>query len=293
MKNELSLRDLNPIVRGANIMELNNLSFGPRYNYGHQILYVFDGKGEGIINGRRFNLEPGIFFIYGPGDEHSFKNFPPDMITVGTHYFSPVPVSEKKLKMKNSSTGKTNKKFWKLADKRVKIEGLPGIPFCLKIPVQKRPYLEAIIRNIGKSFRKADDNNNSLHCKAMLLELIHIAVEINSEEKSETLDNKIESFESLISKNYKDQELSRKTISRKLGISESYLTALLKKELKTNFTEYLTEYRMRKAMQLILYSSMMVKEICHETGYKDASYFVHTFKKRYGCAPLRFRISGG
>jgi AraC-like DNA-binding protein len=289
MADTLRLRDLNPVLRGANVMELDNLTFGPRYNYGHQILYVFEGKGEGAVNGKRFDLESGDFFLYGPGDLHSFKNYPPDMLTIGTHYFSFVPVSEQKLAMKNGATRKIDKKYWEFADTRARVEGFPEIPFYLKIPLQKRAYLAALMRNISDSFHRSE-RNNSLHNKAMLLELFHTVIEASP--KTSATGNKIESFENFISENYKDTVLSRKSAARKLGISESYLTALLKNELKTNFTEYLTEFRMRKAMQLILYSKMMVKEICGETGYKDVSYFVHTFKKRHGRAPLSFRING-
>jgi YesN/AraC family two-component response regulator len=286
----ITLRELNPIVRGANVMELGNLSFGPRYNYGYQILYVFSGKGEGIINGGRHTLDPGKFFLYGPGDEHCFKNFPPEMITIGTHYFSPVPVSEKKLKKKNAAVARMNKKYWKVADEKTRIEGLPKIPFCLIIPEIKRPYIEALMRDITNAFAKAG-KKNSLHCKAMLLELLLTAMDSASETDALKTENKLESFENFIAQNYMDCGLSRKTASQKLKISESYLTALLRKELQSNFSEYLTEFRMRKAMQLILYSQMMIKEICLETGYKDVSYFVYKFKQLHGKAPLAFRIN--
>jgi YesN/AraC family two-component response regulator len=125
----------------------------------------------------------------------------------------------------------------------------------------------------------------------MLLELLLTAMDSASETDALKTENKLESFENFIAQNYMDCGLSRKTASQKLKISESYLTALLRKELQSNFSEYLTEFRMRKAMQLILYSQMMIKEICLETGYKDVSYFVYKFKQLHGKAPLAFRIN--
>ena len=55
--------------------------------------------------------------------------------------------------------------------------------------------------------------------------------------------------------------------------------------------EYLTELRMERARQLIISSSMRIKDIAEWCGYTDSYYFSRCFKKYYGVSPEMFRSS--
>lgn len=63
--------------------------------------------------------------------------------------------------------------------------------------------------------------------------------------------------------------------------------------------EYLTEYRLRKAIDLIEDSKLNMTQICYECGFCSSSYFAETFKKIFGCSPSEykktshFEIQGG
>jgi AraC-like DNA-binding protein len=56
---------------------------------------------------------------------------------------------------------------------------------------------------------------------------------------------------------------------------------------------YLTEYRMRKACELLRETEWTVKQIALRAGYESASSFSNAFKRWTGKAPVAFRNSAG
>jgi AraC-like DNA-binding protein len=56
--------------------------------------------------------------------------------------------------------------------------------------------------------------------------------------------------------------------------------------------QYLTEYRIRKACQLLRDTRLGVKEISSQVGYDSASSFSNAFKRWMGKSPGAFRRNG-
>ncbi len=93
----------------------------------------------------------------------------------------------------------------------------------------------------------------------------------------------------IIDKRYSDESLSLTAVSNELAVSPNYLSALIKKTKKKNFTTLLTERRMKAAYDMLVCSSMKVLEISEKCGYSDQHYFSYCFKKFYGDSPNKVR----
>lgn len=78
-------------------------------------------------------------------------------------------------------------------------------------------------------------------------------------------------------------------IARRFGASPSHLSALLKKRLGMNFSEYLLRKRMERAEELLIHTSMRISDIGMHLGYRDALYFMKAFKKWSGVSPGQYR----
>ncbi|MDR2040069.1 MAG: helix-turn-helix transcriptional regulator [Bacteroidales bacterium] len=52
--------------------------------------------------------------------------------------------------------------------------------------------------------------------------------------------------------------------------------------------EYLRNYRLRKACQLLVESNMRINEVTFEVGFSSASYFNRVFYKAYHMTPTEF-----
>lgn len=93
-----------------------------------------------------------------------------------------------------------------------------------------------------------------------------------------------------ISENYAD-ELSLKTLGYKLNINPVYLGQLFQKEIGRPFNEYINQFRMEKAKQLLLNTNLTATEISKKVGVNDSNYFFRLFKKNMGVSPSDLRRS--
>lgn len=92
-----------------------------------------------------------------------------------------------------------------------------------------------------------------------------------------------------IGKHYADPALSVKDISSHVFLSTSYVCTFFKNETGQTLNQYLTEYRMEKAKQLLGDSRYKITDISSKVGYTDGNYFGKSFKKYTGLSPSEYR----
>ena len=95
----------------------------------------------------------------------------------------------------------------------------------------------------------------------------------------------------IIDKEYGDPSLSLVGVSSSIHVSPNYLSALIKKETGASFVDLLTKKRIETARELVLGSSMKMREIAERCGYSDQHYFSYCFKKFYGDTPNKVRVA--
>ena len=93
----------------------------------------------------------------------------------------------------------------------------------------------------------------------------------------------------IIEREYGDPDLSLVGVSSKINVSPNYLSALMKKEAGASFVDLLTRRRMETAKELVMGTSMKVREISEKCGYRDQHYFSYCFKKYCGVSPNTMR----
>lgn len=94
-----------------------------------------------------------------------------------------------------------------------------------------------------------------------------------------------------IGQNYADSNLSVGQIAAQLDLSEGHLSHLFKKETDYTIGNYLTRYRIHKAMELLRQGRLKVYEVAEAVGYRDIAYFSATFKKVAGMSPSEYQDS--
>ncbi|HAQ41727.1 MAG TPA: hypothetical protein DCM73_13445 [Clostridiales bacterium] len=105
--------------------------------------------------------------------------------------------------------------------------------------------------------------------------------------KKPTLADKAVNF---IYENYCDCGLTLGSIAKKLHVSESYLTRIIKKKTSMSFSGLLTKVRMEAAISLLMSDNSMTSlEISEKTGYKSQHYFCKVFKAYTGLTPTCYR----
>ena len=91
-----------------------------------------------------------------------------------------------------------------------------------------------------------------------------------------------------IKDHYGDPDISVSEIAGHLGISESHLSHVFKKETGGTLLSWMTKYRMREAIRLLKEGRMKIYEVAEAAGYRDIAYFSATFKRITGHSPSEY-----
>ncbi|RAV12635.1 hypothetical protein DQG23_34190 [Paenibacillus contaminans] len=88
-----------------------------------------------------------------------------------------------------------------------------------------------------------------------------------------------------------NQAITLQQLAKHVNLSPAYFSTLFKKETTCSPIDYLIQYRIGKAKELLLESDSLAYEIAEMVGIPDHSYFSRIFKKMTGMNPKSFRIS--
>lgn len=92
---------------------------------------------------------------------------------------------------------------------------------------------------------------------------------------------------------YRDRDLNRDLIAKKLGISSGYLSQQLSAGSGLNFSEYINQYRVEEVKRLLLdptFDQYSLLAIGYEAGFNSKSTFYAAFKKMTGYSPSAYKI---
>lgn len=80
------------------------------------------------------------------------------------------------------------------------------------------------------------------------------------------------------------EKLTLHDLAGELHYSESFLIRRFKEEMKLGFSEYLTRYRIQKAIILLRETNKRTEIIAEECGFLNAKYLNTVFRKHVGCS---------
>lgn len=85
-----------------------------------------------------------------------------------------------------------------------------------------------------------------------------------------------------------EQAVSLKRVSEELHLNASYISQLIKSETGLNYTQYITELRIKKAKELLTTTKLSLAEISEAVGFNDYFYFIKKFKREVGVTPGKY-----
>ena len=85
------------------------------------------------------------------------------------------------------------------------------------------------------------------------------------------------------------EEIQLRDIADVLNLTPKYFSELFKKETGVNFSDYLCQYRMDIAKDMLKTTCTRINEIADLVGYQDPKHFSKQFRKSVGVSPARFR----
>ena len=91
-----------------------------------------------------------------------------------------------------------------------------------------------------------------------------------------------------IAHNY-DKCIKISDIAKSLSLDRTYFSTLFKSQTGMSPQEYLTEFRLERAAELLMKKQFSVAQIADKSGYSDIVNFSRMFKKHFGTAPSKYR----
>lgn len=111
---------------------------------------------------------------------------------------------------------------------------------------------------------------------------------------SQKKEEKIQRLHELMTEHnlYRNPDLTRSIVAQKLGISEGYLSELLKNGLQTNFNDYINQFRVNQVIEMFQdenFDLFSIEAIGFEAGFNSKSVFYYAFKKGTKKTPGAYR----
>lgn len=140
---------------------------------------------------------------------------------------------------------------------------------------------------------EADQAASQQHLAGIVLHIIGLVTFIARNKVFELgeVGQKIEQAKIIMQENV-GRSIDPEEIALRLNISYSWFRKVFRDYTGYAPSRYFQELKLRRAKQLLVGTSLTVKEIAFMLDYKSTEHFFSLFKKRVGCTPIEYRNQG-
>lgn len=144
-------------------------------------------------------------------------------------------------------------------------------PLFDKLPVTSRETLSAVGSLADYAFKLLADRSNFLIDNTKTRDLVAAAKDY-------------------INNNY-TAKITLSDISQYLYVNSSYLSRVFKERTGQSITEYINQFKMEKAENLLQFTTIPIAHIAYHLGFSDPNYFTRIFKQVTGLSPSEYRTA--
>lgn len=92
-----------------------------------------------------------------------------------------------------------------------------------------------------------------------------------------------------VHEHYNEPDMSLTSLAQKCYVNPSYLGQKFHQRTGIKFTDYLNQYRIIKACELLIDGKLLTYEVCERVGFGNATYFHRVFKKVTGYSTMEYK----
>lgn len=157
------------------------------------------------------------------------------------------------------------------------------------------PYYPPVITAINEIDHLCDLRPYAyqLSIKAHLFQILYTLVSNCGQNKIKPINQKslkkIKTILSYIANNFQEN-IAIEDIANYCFYSKSYFMKFFKETMGVSFIQYLNDYRLDIAAELLTTTTDNILDIAFATGFNNISYFNRCFKKKYGVSPRKYRF---
>ncbi|MEG1290685.1 MAG: AraC family transcriptional regulator [Lachnospiraceae bacterium] len=274
---------VNSAVKTANIQQRNNYySFSMHVHNDIEIYFIMNGHCQMEIGNQMIHCIPGDFVIILPNIPHSFSLCAEEECVFQHIHFRPYLFSQLKVKGEQNST----------------ITLLNALEFSTHYG--RRSYhfeADSLLQEYVKKIIAETETLSpfsagliNLYLTELLLHILKIQdIELSDYSPRHEVQNSYVNFTLHYIRDHYDGKILIENIASQLKISSGYLRKAFSNNMHINISSYIQIFRMNKAAELLLNTSMSLTDIAIAVGVNDAQYFSKLFRQIIGISPLKYR----
>lgn len=227
-----------------------------------EILYVTEGAGCTVVNGKQLFLQAGQMIIYAPNSVHKpFSGGTVEIISFDTATVFPVQYCNRPITLSGAQ--------------RIRLHQL----IMQTLPMfETRPDIKGMV--LKSHADQYDIQNAKNKLELFLLEIIRPDGGAQQERIDTVTDYMLENIHRM---------LTLQEISNELGISVSSLKRLMQEHYCQSPAKYFGQLKLDEAKRLILNSPMNMTQIAEALGFSSVHYFSRVFKQQTGKSPTDYK----
>ncbi|GAA4165826.1 AraC family transcriptional regulator [Chryseobacterium ginsenosidimutans] len=254
----------------------------PRHSHTYyELVYIFKGLGNHLINKIIIPYKSGDLFLISPDDEHFFdikKSTKFCFIKFNDGYFE----NNKHLVPDNLITASPTDI---MRNSQLKEEKLIFDEPCKTI-------LRKTVENIFDydQFHKISDSPIVFFQILSIFGLIReasVKMNLRIDNGSPKKDDLITYIHQNI---YSPEKIRIQTVSEHFNISKTYFSSYFKRNFDVSYRKYITDYKLKLIERRIQSGQMTMKQIAFEFGFTDESHLTNYFKKQMKINPSDYKF---
>ncbi|HDX9579157.1 TPA: AraC family transcriptional regulator [Bacillus pseudomycoides] len=238
----------------------------PHWHRSIEISLVVYGEVFLYVNGQKKKVSAGEFIFVNSGDVHEFEKVENTSCAVMM-----LIISYEFLKEVNEDFDKYR--------------------FNIKDSVVQKTNLQQIFFELKELVTNSDDLSY-IKINSLIYEIVYILLRYFKDGENVNNDfqlgNRQKQMITYIYEHY-DEELKLKDVAKHFFVSEEHFSRMFKKSFGSNFTSFLTRYRLYKAYEDIISSTNSIQDVAIKHGFSNVKSFISQFKEKYGYTPLQYR----
>lgn len=222
---------------------------------------VLSGKGETILNGKKYELKKGMVSFLSPMDFHEYEMFEPiDFLTI--------QFKEKDINFEILNRYMSLKKKIIYADDTT---------------LTNMSNLYELLGNARESYFSDEYNKKILEC--IIISFLSCC---DYEEESIVSSTSMQRAIIYLNTHFFENP-SLKSVADMFYLNSSYFSRNFKKSMGVTYKEYLRKLKLEYSRKLIKYTDLSIVDIALKSGYETQSHFDREFKKYYNETPTSIR----
>ena len=248
-----------------------------------ELVIVDSGEFEEEIELEKYRVKAGDIVLINPGTLHCFRTVDDQRTKFRSVIFN------MSMLISNNTDACAIKYFTPFLD------GLYVSPVVI---TSNSPAHEELTRCVNKliSVYNSKDPFYEISLKAELYEMFrvlftHYFVPDDKEPAiKDTTTRNIKIILDYVSENYMNP-ITIEELADSVNLSKHYFMRFFKKYMGTTCIEYINDYRLNVATNLLLTTGLQITEISSRIGISNLSYFNRIFKKKYNMTPKEYRYN--